>query len=173
MSTLLIRIVRFGWLGGIILTLVAVAAIGVALVVAVAQPSAAAPATVPRQLASVSVSVTTTAQVLPTDLSHRPASDHEFIAVGVQLTNASARALDYNVSAFVLHDQTGSTFDPDPAGAYLIGSAALPTQGTLQPGTHRSGEIVFEVPMSDDTATLLWQPSGEAAAGADSWVLTI
>jgi hypothetical protein len=113
----------------------------------------------PNNSASVSASVTTKALVVPTDVSHRPASDHEFIAVDVQLTNASSKALNYSVSQFVMRDQTGSTFDPDPDGSYLIGATALPVQGTLPPGARQGGEIVFEVPLSDHAAALVWQPT--------------
>lgn len=168
MSTLFARILRLGWLGSILLTLVAVAVIGIAVVVSIARPAAGTPtATAPSRHMPFSVSVTTTAQVVPTDLSHRPAAYHEFIAVTVQLTNTGASTVDYDVSAFLLRDHEGNTFSPDPAGSSLVGAGALPLYGTLKPGEHSRGALVFAVPMSDHTATLLWPLAGA------SWMLSI
>lgn len=175
MNTLLARILRFGWLGSIILTLVAVAALAVAIAMTVAttKPPETTATTVARQPAAVSVSVTTIARVLPTDRSHLPATEHQFIAVSVQLTNAGSQAVDYRVNDFMLRDRGDTTFTPDPAGSSLVGTAALPLHGTLEPGARRSGAIVFQVPMSDHTATLWWQPAADSTGGSTSWTIVI
>ena len=167
------RILRFGWLGAVILTLLATVGIGVAAVVEVSHPSHNASAAGPTaQRSPLSVSVTGV-RILPSDPSHRPAANHEFVAIGVQLTDTGSTAVAYDISDFLLRDQAGNVFDADPDGAYLIGSSAVPVQGTLQPGVRRSGEIVFEVPMSDHGAMLLWQlatgPTGADAISSVTW----
>lgn len=177
MSTQLVRTLRFGLLGGIILGLVALIAIGVAVAVTLAGARPPASSNTLRSAAPAStITITvpdTSVQILPTDPSHRPAPAHEFVAVAVQLANTGQTPATYAVTDFALHDQEGNTLAADPAGSTLLGAAPLPAQGTLQPGERRSGEIVFEVPMSDHSAILLWRPEGATPAGTVSWRLTI
>lgn len=77
----------------------------------------------------------------------------------VRVTNRGSTPVTYRLSDFLLRDQAGTAFDPDPGAAGLASASALPLQGSLQPGASRAGELVFEVPMSDHSATLVWQPS--------------
>lgn len=156
---MIIRILRFGWLGGLLLALAGVTVIGVAIGVAVARlPRGASAAEPAAPYGLVAVSVTGT-RIVPPDRSHRPAANHAYVAIAVRVTNRGSTPVTYRLSDFLLRDQAGTAFDPDPGAAGLASASALPLQGSLQPGTSRTGELVFEVPMSDHGATLVWQPS--------------
>lgn len=168
------RILRLGWVGGILLTLVALIGVGVVIAVVLARPPSGSGTAVPTGTASsttVRVSVTAT-RILPIDPSHLPPANHEFVAIAVELTDTGSTDVAYSVNDFLLRDQAGNTFDPDPGAASLAGVSALPVQGTLQPGRRRTGELVFEIPMSDHAATLLWQPAAGQAGGNATWLLT-
>ena len=174
MNTLIVRILRVGWISGSLLAVVAVVALGVAIALAATGPTAkrasALPTNALREPMRVSV---TKARILPIDLSHLPAAQQEFVAIDVQLANSGSTSAAYSVDSFRLRDQAGVTFSPDTGAAYLIGAAALPLRGTLQPGERRTGSLVFQLPMSDHTATLLWQPDAATSSATASWTLSI
>lgn len=174
MNTLIVRFLRVGWIGGILLAVVALVALGVAIALAATGPTAkkvgAPPTNAPIEPIRVSV---TKAHILPIDPSHLPATQQEFVAIDVQLANSSSTTADYSVDSFRLRDQAGVTFSPDTGAAYLIGAAALPLRGTLQPGERRTGSLVFQLPMSDHTVTLLWQPDAATSSATASWTLSI
>lgn len=175
MSTLLARILRFGWLGSVALVLVAIMAIGIAVTITLVHPSAGGATSAPATSGAnrvVEVSVTGT-RILPIDPSHLPAPNHEFVAITIELSDTGSTAAAYGLDDFLLRDETGNVFDPDPDGAYLIGASALPLQGSLQPGQRRVGALVFEVLMSDHEATLAWQPAAGPTGGATTWSLAL
>ena len=177
-----VRVMRFAWIAGIALALLAlvVIGIGIAQVLVTAQtrlgsgnasPSAHMLGTSAR-LGSM-VATVTAVRILPIDLGHRPAANHEFVAISVRLVNVNQVAEDYGVSDFALRDQAGDTVNPDIGGSALIGTAALPNKGTIAPGGGTAGEIVFEVPMSNHAAMLLWQPTAAPDDGTAAWRLVL
>lgn len=174
MNTLVVRILRAGWISGVLLAVIALVALSVSLVFAAVSPSSRRASALPEEAPSEPVNVLVSrARILPIDPSHLPASQAEFVAIDVQLTNSSSAPSAYNVSDFGLRDQAGVTFSTDPGAAYLIGAAALPVRGALQPGERRAGSLVFQLPMSDHTATLLWQPDAATGSSTASWMLAI
>jgi len=174
MNTLIVRILRVGWIGGILLAVVAVVALGIAIVLAATGPTTTRTSALPTNALREPVSVSVTkARILPVDPSHLPATQQEFVAIDVQLANSGSTPADYSVDSFRLRDQAGVTFNPDVGAAYLIGASALPLRGTLQPGERRAGSLVFQFPMSDHTATLLWQPDAATGSATASWTLSI
>jgi len=181
MVTLVVRVLRLTWVVSIALALVALLAVGVAAAVIVGRaPTGAASAisTAPHavgmsaRLGSMQTTITSV-RIVPTDPSHLPSANAEFIAVSVKMAAIGSATVLYSVNDFAMRDQAGNMFAPDIAGSSLSGVNALPNQGMMQPGRHISGTIVFEAPMSDHTATLLWQPSIVAAKGAASWTLSL
>ena len=175
MNTLIVRVLRVGRFGSAalaMLAVVALVALGLAIVFTATQASPGSATTHPVTTARAPISVSAPeTRILPIDPSHLPASQYEFVAVSVTLSNTSSASADYTVDSFRLRDRTGVTFNPDPGAAYLVGaSSALPLQGTLRPGERRVGNLIFQIPMSDHVVTLLWQPEVGAAA---SWTLAI
>jgi hypothetical protein len=177
MNTLIVRnlrILRFGLVSGVSLAAVALVALGVTIAFTAIQPSArsanATPATVLREPVNVSV---TGVRILPIDPSHLPASQYEFVAIGVQFANGGSTPAPYGVNSFRVRDQAGVTFSPDTGAAYLIGASALPLQGTLRSGERRAGSLVFQLPMSDHTAALLWLPDAATESAIAMWTLAI
>lgn len=174
------RVIRVTWIAGLALALLALAAIGIAVAVvligAQVQPGASSPS--PHMLGS-SVrlgpmeATVTSVRILPVDLSHRPAANHEFVAVSVQLVNTSQSAVPYSISDFVLQDQAGTVFNADVGGSILVGDSALPNQGAIRSRGKIAGQIVFEAPMSDHTATLHWQPGAASGDGEAIWQLNV
>ena len=162
-----VRVMRIAWVAGIALALLAlvVIGIGIAKVLVTAQPhlgSSYAPTAhmlgSSARLGPTQATVTAVC-ILPVDLSHHPAANHEFVAISIRLVNMSQAMVVYGMSDFTLRDRTGAIVKPDVGGSTLIGAAALPNQGAIAPGDRIVGEIVFEVPMSDHATTLLWQPA--------------
>jgi len=181
MVTLVVRVIRLTWVALVVVALLALIAIGVATALIIGRtPTGSAPTTSTAPLAlgtsarigSMQTTVTSV-RVVPTDPSHLPSANAEFIAVSIQMMDTGMAAVAFNVNDFALRDQAGNMFAPDIAGSSVNGVAALPSQMMMQPGRRISGEIVFEPPISDHAATLLWQPSASATGGAASWALTM
>lgn len=174
MKTLFVHILRIGWVSGVLLAVVALAALGVALVfAATSQPAgktSAPSASAPRELITVSLAG---ARILPIDPSHLPAAQEEFVAVNIRFVNSGAVSSAYSMDSFRLRDLAGVTFSPDTAATYLVGASALPLQGTLQAGERRAGNLVFQIPISDHTATLLWLPDPASDTAVASWPLSL
>lgn len=177
-----VRVMRFAWIVGIALALLALVVIGIGIAQALAtaqthpgdggsQPPAHMLGTSAR-LGPMQATATAV-RILPVDLSHLPAANHEFVAVSVRLVNVSQVSVTYGVSDFALRDQAGDMINADVGGSALIGSAALPTQGTIPSGGSIVGEIVFEVPMSDHATTLLWQPAAASGDSVATWRLVL
>ena len=177
-----VRVMRFAWVTGIALALLAlvVIGIGIAQVLITAQTHPGGGSSLPsaHTLGSSArlgptQATATAVRILPVDFSHLPAANHEFVAVSVRLVNVSQVSVTYGVSDFALRDQTGDVLDLEVGGSALIGSAALPTQGAIPPGGSIVGEIVFEAPMSDHATTLLWQPAAASGGSVATWRLVL
>jgi hypothetical protein len=115
----------------------------------------------------------TAVRILPVDLSHRPAANHEFVAVSIRLVNISAATVSYGLHDFTLQDQAGNLVNADVGGSALIGAITPPDQGTIPPGGSIAGDIVFQTPMSDHAATLVWQPAAAVSDGVVTWRLVL
>lgn len=159
-----VRVMRFAWIVGIALALPALVVIGIGIAQALAtaqthpsdggsQPSAHMLGTSAR-LGPIQATATAV-RILPIGLGHRPAANHEFVAISIRLVNVNQASVTYSVSDFTLRNQAGDMINADVGGSALIGSAALPTRGTIPSGGSIVGEIVFEAPMSDHATTLL------------------
>lgn len=181
MVTVVARVIRLTWVVSVALALVALIAIGVAVALIIGRaPTGAASTTSPSPLALGtpaqvgSMRTTATAvRIVPTDPSHLPSANTEFIAVSVQMTDIGSAAVAYSMNDFALRDQAGIMYSPDIAASSLNGVAMMPIQQMMQPGRRMTGSLVFEIPMSDHTATLLWQPSAGGVQGAASWMMSI
>lgn len=175
------RVVRLTWIASIALALLALVVIGIAVAVVLlptrAQPGSASlpsPHTLGSSARLGPMEATVTAvRILPVDLSHRPAANHEFVAVSVRLVNTSAATIAYGLHDFVLKGRTGDVFNADVGGSILIGAIALPDQGTIPPGGSISGDVVFQTPLSDHAATLVWQPATVTGDDVVTWRLVL
>lgn len=174
------RVMRVTWIAGLALALLALAVIGIGVAVVLfearAQPGDASPS--PRMLGSsvrlgpVEATVTSV-RILPVDLSHRPAANHQFVAVSVRLVNTSQSAIPYSINDFVLQDRAENVINADIGGSILIGNDALPGQGSIPSGDKITGDIVFDAPMSDHAATVRWQPGAASSDGEAIWRLIL
>ncbi len=181
MVTLVVRVIRLTWVTLVVVALLALVGIGVATALIIGRaPGGATAATAtaplalgtPARLGSMQATITSV-RIVPTDPSHLPSANAEFIAVSVQMANIGSAAAAYRMDDFAVRDQAGIMYSPDIAGSSLNGVAMTPTQRMMQPGSHIAGAIVFEIPMSDHTATLLWQPATGAMSGAAAWAISI
>lgn len=176
-----VRGIRLAWVVVVILAVLALVAIGVATGFALGRaPSGGASSSstsilalgTPAQIGSTQATAASV-RIVPIDHSHMPSANAEFIAVSMRLANMGNGAAAYSMNDFVVRDQAGNVFEPDPAASSLGGVNAMPTQMMMQPGGRMSGEIVFEMPMSDHAATLIWQPSVSSTGDAASWAITM
>lgn len=114
------------------------------------------------------------ARILLVEPSHLPAANHEFVAVQVRLANTGGQGMPYSISDFTLRGLDGTRYQPDPAGAYLVGAAAMPAQGKLGPHVPLSGEIVYQIPMAAHAVVMGYQPgSGPAAGNQIEWTVIV
>lgn len=98
-----------------------------------------------------------------------PKAGHVYVVCDVKIENKGTSSYDYNEFDFYLLDGSGNIGNSTFAGTDLTPNQL--NSGTLTPGGHVQGQLVFEVPQGDHAAQLTWQPTYSTPKDKFTWNL--
>jgi hypothetical protein len=109
---------------------------------------------------------------LTPDSFEPPKAGHEFIYVHVKLTNKDSSEENYDEFDFRIMDGNGNITNMDLAPTSYTANNELRV-GKLAPGGSVEGDIIFQAPVGDHKARLLWTPSyfGSSSSTQYMWNL--
>lgn len=118
----------------------------------------------------VSVTVTS-AQVIPGDDFAKPKPGYEFVLVHVTIANQSTSEIDYNPFDFHSWDGNGNIGDHE---IFFPDSYTADNElhsGSLTPGGHREGDLLFQFPQGDHQAKVTWVYGFLSTDTQNAWLL--
>jgi hypothetical protein len=110
-------------------------------------------------------------QTLAGDEKAQPKPGNEFIVVHVKIHNGSFQQTDYHPFDFHIKSGAGNVIDEEFAVPSSYRANNELKSGKLNPGGTVEGDIVFQVPIGDHEAELIWYTDRFGNATHNAWNL--